>query len=364
MTKAATKTNVSTINPQVALYRSFEAELSAKSGDLASLLPDGVKLERLIKTALIAVKNEPELLKCDRRSLHKAVTQSAEDGIYHDGREGAITYYKTKQRDGTFITLAQWMPMIKGVRRRARELGSLIIDTQLVYANDEFIWTQGDDAKITHKPASLGKDRGKLVGAYAIFRHPTEGVVHREVMDIAAIEKVRAISRGKDGPMWRDHYGEACRKTVARRGIKSVPVSPQLEAIVTREDQMADLELKANAPTAVAGSDIPSIPSAPTTKGKSDDRAVVEDLEPIAEPEESPQEAPQAAGEDRPAAGESGEAVDKGDVLAEFRAALAVTKTTAAANKVWSRMEERLAEGGHEAAASDIFNAHVTKLGS
>lgn len=360
MTKAPAKTpaKVENISPQVALYRSFEAELEAKASDLAALLPDGVTLAKLMKTALIAVKNEPMLLQCDRRSLHKAVTQSAEDGIYPDGREGAITYYKTKQKDGSFVTLAQWMPMVKGIRRRARELGGIIIDAQLVYANDHFVWMQGDDARIEHKPAMpLGADRGQLVGAFAIFRHPTEGVIHREVMSIKEIEKVRAISRSKDGPMWRDHYGEACRKTVARRGMKSVPVSPALEAIVSREDQHVDLDLKANpSPALVAGADIPS-PSTTTTKGKSHERATAEDLEPVDEATQGEAEAAPEAGTDRPSDDKGGSTP-----LHDFRAALALTRTSSAANKVWSRFEKLLGEADMEA-ASEAFNTHVNKLG-
>ena len=130
--------------------------------------------------------------------------------------------------------------MAYGIRKRAKEMDGIIVDTQIVHENDRFLWSQGDDARIEHAPAPLGTDRGKAVGVYAIVRRGAE-VLHREVMDEKDIAAVRAISRQANGLMWSKFTGEAWRKTVLRRAMKSVPVSDGLRSVLERDHDEFDV---------------------------------------------------------------------------------------------------------------------------
>lgn len=223
-------------------FDGFRGEIMSREEEIASILPPHISREKFVNTAIIAVKNNPELLRCDRRSLHAAVTKAAEDGLQPDGREGVITWFKDKDKG---CLVAQWNPMLYGIRKRARELCDMIIDAQVVYANDEFVRDQGDDPRIQHKPAQLGTDRGKPIGAYAIFKQGGE-ILHREVMDAKEIETTKSISRAQNGPMWTKFWTEAWRKTVVRRGIKTVPSVPQLERMISRDDEHADFGARDN----------------------------------------------------------------------------------------------------------------------
>ena len=78
------------------------------------------------------------------------------------------------------------------------------------------------------------------MGAYAIFRKGAD-VLHREVMDEKEIAAVRAISKQPNGLMWSKFTGEAWKKTVLRRGIKSVPVGDALRTVLERDDDTFDL---------------------------------------------------------------------------------------------------------------------------
>jgi recombination protein RecT len=226
----------------VAPFEGFRGEILSREDELAAILPPHISREKFINTAIIAVKNNPDLLKCERRSLHAAVTKAAEDGLQPDGREGVITWFKDKDKG---CLVAQWNPMLFGIRKRARELCDMIIDAQVVHANDEFVWHQGDEPRIEHKPATLGTDRGKPIGAYAVFKQG--GVIlHREVMDVKQIEATKSVSRAQNGPMWTKFWTEAWRKTVVRRGIKTVPSVPQLETLITRDDEHVDLTARGN----------------------------------------------------------------------------------------------------------------------
>ncbi len=139
--------------------------------------------------------------------------------------------------------LAQWVPMIRGVLKRARELGDLTaINAYVVYKKDVFEIALGDDAKIIHKP-SIDKDRGEIVAAYAIFKKGDE-VIHREIMTREEIERTRSVSRAATGGAWKDWFAEMARKTVIRRGSKSVPMSQALSQIIQHEDRYVDFTLR------------------------------------------------------------------------------------------------------------------------
>jgi recombination protein RecT len=214
---------------KIAVWEDFQAEIKNRADELASQLPSNVSRDRFINAAIAAVKQTPDILKATPRSLFAAITKAAQDGLMPDGREGIITLYGQ---------IAQWNPMIYGLRKRARELDGIIVDAQVVRENDIFDWEAGDNPRILHK-IKLG-DRGKMVGAYAIFKNSEEGIIAREVMDAEQIAKVREQSRAKDSLMWTKFDTEAWRKTVARRGFKSVPCSAPLERLVQRDDDLFD----------------------------------------------------------------------------------------------------------------------------
>jgi recombination protein RecT len=235
-------------------FEGFKSELVARQEEIATLLPPTITREAFVATAIVAVKNNPALLECDRRSLHNAVTKAAHDGLRADGREGVII----PQREDGKLT-ARWQPMVYGIRKRARELDDIMIDAQVVYENDRFLRLQGDDAKIEHEPAPLGTPRGKAIGAYAIFKRGSE-VLHREVMDAEQIAAVRAVSKQPNGLMWSKFTDEAWRKTVVRRGAKSVPCSEKLRTAIERHDELFDLTDNARDIT-------PSAPALPPVRG-------------------------------------------------------------------------------------------------
>lgn len=225
----------------LAAWQDFEGELKQREASIVAMLPNHVSRDRFISSAVAAVKQTPELLTCTPRSLFSAITKSAQDGLLPDGREGVITIYKEKQKDGSWALVAQWNPMAWGLRRRAREIDDIIVGTNVVYENDAFLYEEGDEPKIEHKPAMLGQPRGAMIGAYAIFRNEG-GILHREVMDADQIAKVRSQSKMPDGLMWTKFTTEAWRKTVLRRGFKSVPCSEKLETIVRRDDDLFNFD--------------------------------------------------------------------------------------------------------------------------
>ena len=224
---------------KLAAYENFQSELTKRADEIGSQLPGSIRRDRFLNAAIAAVKQTPEILTATPRSIFTAITKAAQDGLMPDGREGVITVYKVQNKDGSWNPVAQWNPMIYGLRKRAREIDDIIVNSQVVHEGDEFVWEEGDDPRIVHKPAKLGTPRGEMIGAYAIIKKD-DVILHREVMDAGQINSVREQSKAKNGMMWTKFADQAWRKTVARRAFKSVPCSEKLSEVIQRDDDMFD----------------------------------------------------------------------------------------------------------------------------
>lgn len=234
-------------------YNAFTGEMADREREIATLLPSNISPEKFQNTAIAAVKQNLDLVNCTRRSLMAALTKAALDGLLPDGREGVITPFKG---------VAVWNPMAYGLRKRLREIDDIIADTQVVHANDKFIWHQGDEPRIDHIPATLGTPRGDMIGAYAIFKREDGTILHREIMDMTQIETTRAQSKAKDSLMWTTFKSEGYRKTVLRRGIKSVPVTEKMAEIIKRDDE-TNFDFSPHSEPAIALRPPPAPPPAP-----------------------------------------------------------------------------------------------------
>jgi recombination protein RecT len=225
-------------------------QLKEREGQFLAALPSQIPVERFIRVILTAIQNNPKLREADRDSLWNAAMRAAQDGLLPDGRDGALVIFNTKEGKDTngrdlWIAKVQWMPMIGGLRKKVRNSGEIKDwNAQVVHAKDHFEFELGDTPFIKHKPYMDG-DPGAVIAAYSIAQFKS-GELSREVMTRAQIEKVRSVSRSKDKGPWVDWYDEMCRKTVARRHSKSLPMSSDLDDLIRRDDDLYDLEGKSD----------------------------------------------------------------------------------------------------------------------
>lgn len=219
------------------------------STDLRAALPSNIPYDKFRAHFLTAVANNPEILTCDLQSVKTALMKSAVDNLVPDNREAALVPFWTRVKQGdreVTVKLCQYMPMVYGIRKRALELGGARIGAECVHENDFYESEQGDEPFIKHKRAPLGKPRGAIIGAYAIFRDENDKIIHREEMSKDDIEAARQVSKAAKGPGWTNFYGEMAKKTVIRRGAKSVPSIPDnVQAIINRDDDYVSFEPEA-----------------------------------------------------------------------------------------------------------------------
>ncbi|MBP9742338.1 MAG: recombinase RecT [Burkholderiales bacterium] len=228
----------------------LEMQFVERRADFQAILPGNCTFERFTRIVKTASIQTPDLLKADRASLFMSCFKAAQDGLLPDGREAALVIYKTKQKDGSYKQLVQYMPMVNGLIKKMHNSGEITnISAHVVYDNDEFDYCLGDEEHITHKPSLT--HQGKPLCAYAIAK-TKDKAIYREVMIFAEIEKIRSMSMTEKAKkkypdiksIWDEHWSEMAKKTVIRRLSKRLPMSTDLEQVIHGDDALFEFETK------------------------------------------------------------------------------------------------------------------------
>lgn len=221
--------------------KTLRDDLGKMSDQFKFALPAHIPVERFVRVVMTAVQRNPKLLRCTRQSFFNACMSAANDGLLPDGREGAIVPYGDDGEGGSKSEIAQWLPMIGGMRKKVRNSGALTDwNVQVVQQGDEFDYALGDNPYIRHKPAPKGGRARPVLFAYSIATYP-DGTKSREVMNIDQLIDIQKKSKAKKGP-WSDpvFFPEMCRKTVARLHSKQLPMSTDLDRLMHRDDALYD----------------------------------------------------------------------------------------------------------------------------
>lgn len=216
----------------------FDANRAA----IAAVLPKHMTPDRLMKTALGAIRTTPQLQECTTASLFGALVQAASLGLECNtplGHAYLVPFWNKKmnRRD------VQLIIGYRGYIDLARRSGEVVnIDARVVYERDEFRPELGTDPKIIHRP-DYTSDRGEIVAFYAVA-HMKGGGQSFDIMSKAEVDRIMkgTQSKGEYGP-WRDNYEEQGRKTPVRRLAKYLPLSVELAAAIAldeRADAQAD----------------------------------------------------------------------------------------------------------------------------
>lgn len=220
----------------------FRGQVQKMRPQFEMVLASHITPQRYERVVMTAVQRDPDLLAADRRSLLMACIQCAQDGLMPDGREAALTVFKTKvktDRGDEWIPKVAYMPMVYGIRKKVYQSGQVkSFNARVVYENDDFDFAQGTEEWIRHRPTL--SDRGKLIAAYAVatFR---DGATEFDVLSIDEIEKVRKVSRNADSGPWKQWYDEMAKKTAIRRLSKALPLSSEIMDIISRDDHLITL---------------------------------------------------------------------------------------------------------------------------
>lgn len=211
------------------------------TAELQMALPPHITVDKFRQVAITAINKSPDLAMADRASLFNACVECAQDGLLPNGREAALVIYNTKDPAGGWTKKVQYMPMIAGIYKKVRESGEINrLAAHVVFEGDDFEYSLGINPTLTHRP-NLESTNDKVIGAYAVA-HFADGEHDIEFMSMKQINKVKSASKSPDKGPWANWFEEMAKKTVVRRLSKRLPMSPSLDAIIRRQDDMIDLE--------------------------------------------------------------------------------------------------------------------------
>lgn len=233
-------TNTQALTPKAQFHQAF----TAMESQFSLALPKHMPVERFMRVVLTAVNGNPDLLDADRASLFEAAMKAAQDGLLPDGREGALVIYNTKvSRPGDkdrWIKKVQWMPMVAGIMKKARNSGEIaLITAGCVWGGDKFrYWIDDDGEHIFYEPGEK-QDFNVFVAAFAMAKLK-DGTIYALRVTPTDVEKMRSASKAKDGPAWKNWYDQMAQKGAIRRLAKRLPMSSDLDDLIRRDDELYD----------------------------------------------------------------------------------------------------------------------------
>ena len=215
------------MSQNVAPIDQFRSEIEAQKAQLKTMLPEHMPVDRFIRSAMIAIQLNPGILEADRQSLFTSLQRCAGDGLVPDNKEAALVEFNTRE-NGEYVKKVQYMPMVDGVLKRARQSGVVTAMTaRVVYEHDQFdYWVDEHGEHIQHRP-SFSSDRGEKKLVYAMAKL-TSGDVVIEPMTMDDVEQVRKASKTPDKGPWRDWYERMAVKSALHRLTKRLPNSSEI----------------------------------------------------------------------------------------------------------------------------------------
>lgn len=202
---------------------------------IAQVAPGGIDAQKLTKSAIIAIGQNPDLLKCTQESLARSVICAAEFGLSPARALGQVFFVPFWDKDQNAY-VANMMIGYKGFILLMYRAGIADdISTRLIY-RDEVDGLQiigGSRPDIIHPINPLGLrakpfQEENIVGGYCII-HRKNGLSHYEFMTYEQIKAVQRCSRRGNVPPWTTHWEQMARKTVIRRAANYFPIFDSAE---------------------------------------------------------------------------------------------------------------------------------------
>lgn len=202
--------------------------------EIRKALPAVITPERFTRMALSAINNNPKLAECSPMSFLAALMNAAQLGLEPNTPLGQA-YLIPFQNKGSLQ--CEFILGYKGLINLAYRNEQLqTIQAQCVYANDEFEYELGLNAKLFHKPTL--EERGDMVAVYALFKLQNGGygfeVMSKQDIDSYAEKYSKAINSSFSP--WKSAYTEMAMKTVIKRVLRYAPLKTDfLRAVATDE---------------------------------------------------------------------------------------------------------------------------------
>lgn len=214
--------------------KDINAMMTKYQHQIAMAVPKHMDATRIVRIVTTELSRNPDLQECDGRSIFGAVLQACQLGLEPGAMLGhayLVPFWNSKKNHKECTLIAGYKGMIE-LAVRSGKVQSVI--GRAVYSNDEFDFEYGTEERLFHKPA-LG-NRGEFVCAYAqaTFKDGSKQFYVTGKDEIEAA-KSRSAAKGK-GP-WTTDFEAMAIKTPIRRLFKFLPISIEMNELLTLEDK-------------------------------------------------------------------------------------------------------------------------------
>lgn len=214
--------------------KTLQQYIKTMEGEIKKALPSVMTPERFTRMVLSAISANSQLSKCTPKSFLGAMMNAAQLGLEPNTPLGQayILPYSNKG-----VLEAQFQIGYKGLIDLAYRSGDVeVIQSHIVYENDEFECEYGINTKLSHKPAS--SNRGKPIKVYALFKTKSGGYGF-EVMsmdDVKAHAEKYSKAYGSSFSPWKSNFEEMAKKTVLKRVLKYAPLKSDFVKAVVQDE--------------------------------------------------------------------------------------------------------------------------------
>jgi recombination protein RecT len=221
----------------------LQAELSLMQEQFQLAMPRGMEATQLVRDAITAVRNVPDLIRCTKPTLYGALMTAAQLGLRPNVPalgHGWVLPFRNSKRD---VYEAQWILGYQGMIELANRSQLVAeIKAHTIFAGEDYEIEYGLEDKLIHRPR-FDADKGEPVLYYAVARMTNGGRVFH-VMGRDDVEAIRLRSqsgRNARSP-WATDYDAMARKSCVRAMFKFLPKSTLLaQAIASDESIRVDL---------------------------------------------------------------------------------------------------------------------------
>lgn len=206
---------------------------------LAAVAPKHMTPDRIVRVTFAAMRRTPDLMKCTPQSVCQCLMDLTASGLEPDGRLAHLIPFRNNKAN---VYECQLVVDYKGLAELAYRSGEVHrIHADVVHRHDLFEYDRGEIQR--HVPWYLRQDQvpppedgGDVFAVYCEVELKS-GARKAEVMSVAEVKKIQAQSRaGRSGP-WVTHWEEMAKKTAFRRVAKWIPLSPEKQTALHRDDE-------------------------------------------------------------------------------------------------------------------------------
>lgn len=200
--------------------------------------PRGIEAKQLVRDALTALRQNPELAECDPRTVLGGLMTMAQLGL----RVGVLGHgwllpfrdWKTKTKQAQLIIGYQGLVELA---YRSNKIKSLSART--VHANDHFRIEYGVEETLEHRPAP--GDRGPVTGYYAVVRFQPAGhsFYYLTKAEAETYRDRYAMAKKANGEVvgpWKTEFDGMAKKTCVRQLAKFMPKGTDLSVALMVDD--------------------------------------------------------------------------------------------------------------------------------